>query len=200
MRAGQLGRQLVAARLAVGLVLGGVDGLCLGHDLARDLLVIEIGVAAGVSQHLGAVDRDHPDPGQPGLRAEPEHRAEQAGQRVLVALHETRDRRVIGPLLRRDHAVGDVLLAGPLDRPRRPHPARVGVEQQRHHHRRLIGRSAVPVGAIDRVERRQVQLLDGVDDKPREMTLRQPLTASGGIRNVCSRSHAMKFCPITKWS
>ena len=63
-----------------------------------------------------------PDADQPGLRAQPEHLAEHAGQRVLVALDEPRDRRVIGLLLRRDHAVRDVLDARPLDRPRRPLP------------------------------------------------------------------------------
>jgi hypothetical protein len=34
--------------------------------------------------------------------------------RVLVALDEARDRGVIGPLLRRDHAERDILLTRPL--------------------------------------------------------------------------------------
>ena len=33
----------------------------------------------------------------------------------------------------------------------------------------------MPVGAIGRVKRRQIHLLDGIDDEPREVTLRQPL-------------------------
>ena len=35
-------------------------------------------------------------------------------------------------------------------------------------------RATVPVGAIGRVERRQIQLLNGIDDEPREVALRQP--------------------------
>ena len=81
--------------------------------------------------NLGAVDRDHSDRGQPRLRAESEHAAEEASQRVLVTLDEPRDRRVIGALMRRDHAERHVFFAGPLDRPRRPHTARVGVEHKR---------------------------------------------------------------------
>ena len=65
------------------------------------------------------------------LRAQRQHLAEQAGDRVLVTLDEPRDRRVIGPLLRRQDAERDILFARPLDLPRRPRPARAGVKQQR---------------------------------------------------------------------
>jgi hypothetical protein len=64
---------------------------------------------------------------QAGLRAQPEDRAEQARQRLLVTLDEPGDRRVIRLRLRGDHTVGDVLFTGPLNRPRRPHASRVGV-------------------------------------------------------------------------
>src|SRR3954454_5433284 len=57
-----------------------------------------------------------------GPRAEPEDLAEQARQRVLVTLGKPRDGRVIRLALRGDHAVGDVLDARPLDRPRAPRP------------------------------------------------------------------------------
>ena len=144
----QLLGQLVAARVAVELVLGRVDRLGLFEDLARELLVVDVRVAARVARQLRPVDGDHPDARQTLLRAQRQHLAEQAGDRVLVALDEPRDRRVIGPLLRRHHAERDVLLARPLDLPRRPRPARVGVEQQRDHHRRVIGRPAAAVRAI----------------------------------------------------
>jgi hypothetical protein len=92
-----------------------------------------------------------------------------------VALDETRDGRVIRLVLGRDHAVGDVLDARALDRPRRPHPARVGVEQQGHDHRRLIGWPAAPVAAIDRIERIEIHRFDSPKHKPREVILRQAL-------------------------
>ena len=67
---------------------------------------------------LRSVDRDHPDLHEARLLAQPKHRAEQLGQRVLVAGTESRDRRVIGLLLGGDHPVGDILHALALDPPR----------------------------------------------------------------------------------
>jgi hypothetical protein len=129
---GQLGRQLVAARLAVELILGRVDGLGLLKDLARDLLVVEVLIATGVGIDLGPVDRDQLDARQPRLRAQAQDLTEQAGQRMLVTLDEPRDGGVVGLLLGGDHPISDVLLARALDRPRGPHPTRVGVEHQGH--------------------------------------------------------------------
>jgi hypothetical protein len=88
-RVGQLGRQLVAARLAIELVLSGVGGDLLLDDRLGDLLVVQRAVAVGVGRHLGAIDRDHPDRRQPGVRAEDEHLAEQLAQRALVP-HDNR--------------------------------------------------------------------------------------------------------------
>ena len=79
-------RQLIAARLAIALVLLTVDRVRLGEDLAGDLLIVAIGVTRGVCLHLRPVDRDQPDPRQPGLCAQPQHLTEQLGQRPLVAL------------------------------------------------------------------------------------------------------------------
>ena len=78
------------------------------------------------------VDRDHPRPHQPRLITQPQHVAEQLRQRRLMLGHEPRDRRVIRALQRRDHPKRHILLARPLDLPRRPHPARVRIQQQRH--------------------------------------------------------------------
>src|SRR5262249_42610400 len=41
-------------------------------------------------------------------------------------------------------------------------------------HRRLVGRAAVPVGAIGAVEGRQVHLLHGAQDRPCQVVLGQP--------------------------
>jgi hypothetical protein len=75
-----------------------------------------------------------------------------------------------------DHARGDVLDTPRLDPPRRPLPNRVGIEEQRDHHRRIVRRPTKSVDAIDRRERRQIHRRDSVDHKPRQMVLRQPLT------------------------
>ena len=85
-----------------------------------------------------------------------------------------RQRRVIRAPPGRQHPQGDVVFARALDHPRGPNPARVGVEQQRDHHRRVIRRPAAPIDAIRGVKRVEVHLADGVDDEPRELPRRQP--------------------------
>jgi hypothetical protein len=129
--------------------------------------------------NLRAVDRDDADANHARFGAQLEHAAEQLGQRVLVALDKPRDRRVIRRAIRRDHPKRHIVLAGALDRTRRPRPPRVAIEHQRDHHRRVIGRAAVTVVPVGAVERRQIKLGDGVDHKPRQMPLGQPVTDVG---------------------
>lgn len=81
-----LSRQLVAARLAVDLIFGGIDGLGLLDDLPGDLFIAHRLVTAGVGVHLRPVDRDDTGQNEARLGAQLEHRAEQLGQGVLVAL------------------------------------------------------------------------------------------------------------------
>jgi hypothetical protein len=75
-----------------------------------------------------------------------------------MALDESRDRRMVRALLGGQHPKRDVLIAGALDHARGPDPARVGVQQQRDHHRRVIGRPAAPVDTVGRIERLQIHL------------------------------------------
>jgi len=96
-----------------------------------------------------------------------------------VALDKPREGRMVRALLGGQHPKGDVFLAGALDHPRGPDPARVGVEQQRDHHRRVIRRPAAPVDAIGRIERLQIHLGDSVDHEPGEVPRRQPLADVG---------------------
>ena len=164
--------QLIAARIAVELILGSVDLARLLQDLPGELLVIEVAVMRGVRVHLRPIDRDHPDLHEARLPAEPQHLAEQARQRRLVAHTKARDRRVIGRQLASDHAVGDILHAATLDPPRGALAPRVRVHQQRHHHRRLKRRAAPPILAIGAIERREIHLLHRRQHEPREMVLR----------------------------
>ena len=128
---GQRLGQLVPAAIPEALVLLGIDGVGLGERLACDLLVVTGRALRRVGVDLRAVDGNHRDVDEAALDAEAQDLAEHARQRILVALTEPRDRRVIRDLMGGDDAKGNVFLAGPLDRPRRPSPARVGVEQQR---------------------------------------------------------------------
>ena len=125
---GQLGRQLVAARITEALILLGVDRGRVVENLARDVLVAARRAFEGVGMHLRPVDGDHPDTNKTGLRAKREHLPEQLRKGPLVALAEARDRRVIRALVRADHPRGDVLDAAALDASRRPFPERVAVK------------------------------------------------------------------------
>jgi hypothetical protein len=82
---------------------------------------------------------------------------------------------VIRDEVARHDAVGDVLDAGALDRARGAAAARIGVEQKRHHHRRLVSRPAMTVGAIGAIERAEIHLANSVEHRPRQVVVRQPL-------------------------
>jgi hypothetical protein len=98
---------------------------------------------------------------------------------------ELGDRRVIGSQVAGHDAIGDILDAGALDPTRRAVGARVGVEQQRDHHRRLIGRPTAPIVTVIRVDRRQIQLGHRVEHRPHQVPLRHPVTQhNGGIKNT----------------
>ena len=171
----ELRRQLVTARIAELRVFFSVDGVSLGEDLARDLLVITRGLRRRIGRELGAIDGDHADANQTRVGAQLKNLAEQPGQRRLVTLTKPRDRRVIRRLICTDHTDGNVFDAAALQAPRRALPDRVAIEQQRHHHRRIVRRPTMPVDTIGGVEPAQVHRRHSVDDEPRQMPLRQPL-------------------------
>ena len=100
-----------------------------------------------VRRHLRPIDRDHADLHQPRPRTHPEHIAEQPRQRRLVPLAELRDRRMI----RHQFARSPCTQRPPtltLDPPRGPVTHRVRVQQQRHHHRRVIRRPTMTIRPI----------------------------------------------------
>jgi hypothetical protein len=159
----------------VDVVLGRVDLAGLLDDLGRDLLVAADRLVGRRGGELAAIDRDHPHRDQPGVGAQAEHLAEELSQRGLVADPETRDRGVIRHLVRRDHTERDVLTAAPLDRARGALADRVGINQQRHHHLRVMRRGPPAVAAIGRIEGTQVELPDRVEHEPGKVILSQPL-------------------------
>ena len=92
-----------------------------------------------------------------------------------MALTEPRDRAVIGPLVSRDHPIGDVLHTLPLDPARGALSQTIGVKQQGDHHRRLVRRPATTIRSVSTIKRRQIHLLSHRQHKPREVVFRQPL-------------------------
>jgi hypothetical protein len=189
-RIGELGRQLVAARLAEPLVLGRVRLGGLGEHLLG--LLPDRGVAAcrsrrGVARQQAAVERDHAHRYQPSPRAQRQHLREGRRQRLLVPGAEARDRRVIGNLVRRDHTKGDVLAAAPLDPATGALAERIRVQQQRHHHPGLERRPTPTVLPVGVVERAQLDLVDRVEHEPRQMILGQPLAQAWRQQQLLNR-------------
>jgi hypothetical protein len=88
---------------------------------------------------------------------------------------KTRDRRVIGNLVGADHPESDILATAPLNRSRGPLSDRIGEEQERDHHRRLVRRAPPPIGAIRAIEVAQIHHPHRVEHEPREMIFSQPL-------------------------
>ena len=157
--------------------------LRLGEDaphLGLKLRIRAVALTAGVRAEFGAVERDHADPQQTRLGAQPEHPGEQSRQRLLVLLPKAADRGVVGLLVRGQHAEGDVLAAAPFDPAARALALAVGIEHERDHHRRLVRLPPPAVLAVARVERREVELTDRIEHEPREVVLGQPVAEAGG--------------------
>ena len=148
-------------------------------------------------RHLRPVDRDDADLDQPAARAESEHLPEQLGQRVLMALPEARDRRVVRPLLAvitRNATSSGTPARSPATTASRSRRRRATARPSSPGHRP----PGPPVDPISRVEPIEVHLADRVEHKPREVTLRQPLTDSGGIRQrllAITRDKAQRHAP-----
>lgn len=85
------------------------------------------------------------------------------------------DRGMVGSLVGGDHPEGDVLTAAALDPPRASLPDRVGVDDQRHHHLRIVGGAAVAVSAVVGVEGLEVELVHGLDHEPGGVVVGQPV-------------------------
>jgi hypothetical protein len=105
---------------------------------------------------------------------------EEAGQGLLVASAEPRDGDVVGRLGGGQHAEGDVLVQAALDLPGRPHAKAVGVEQHAEQRLGVGGGVAVPVVPVRSVERRQVELVDHVEDEPGEVAFGEPVAQVRG--------------------
>lgn len=75
----------------------------------------------------------------------------------------------------RDHAEGDILSAAALDPTRGALAERVRVEQEGDHRLRVVGGAAPAVIAVVAVEGGEVDSRHGVDHKPREVVVEQPL-------------------------
>ncbi len=87
---------------------------------------------------------------------------------------------MIGMLVHRQVSEGYVLVSRSLDPPRTRHPSAVAVNQQPHHHARIVRRQPSPVALfVAGVNRRQVQRLHYICHQPRQVALGQPIVQRG---------------------
>jgi hypothetical protein len=92
-----------------------------------------------------------------------------------VALTEAGDRAVIRMLIGRHHPERHVLDTATLDPATRLLPDAVRIQPQGHHHRRGVRRRPPATEAIGLIERGQLELVNHVNNAPRQVILRQPL-------------------------
>jgi hypothetical protein len=86
---------------------------------------------------------------------------------------------MVGELVAGKHPEGEVLCAVPFDLPGGANPDGVGVQQHTEQQLGVIGRVAVPVGAVDAQERLKVELVDHVQDEPGQVVGWQPVAQVG---------------------
>ena len=165
---------MVVARVLVGPV----RGFGLGEhasDFGVELLERAVRIKRRIRADAGPIQRHRTQVHQPRLGAQAQRLDQHLCEGVLVAATEPCDRHVIRSQIRGQHPKRDVLHAAPLQRPRRPHPQAIPVEEKADHHRWVIGRSAVTISSVARSEPRQVQLSHHIDHEPDQMLLGQPV-------------------------
>jgi hypothetical protein len=168
----------VVARTAVRSGVVGVCCSCLGEDLV-DLLVQPVPAAVGVDRRvrgdLGPVDRDGPQPHQPGRGRHLQDLAERRGERLLVLGPEPGDRGVVRNVLGAHHPEGDVGQTPTLDLPGRPHALAVRVDQQGQQHVRVIASRPGPTQTPTSVEGTGIQRFHRLQHEPHDMIRGQPV-------------------------
>ncbi len=127
-------------------------------DLRQQTGLVDGGGHRGVGQHIGAVTGDdgHVDeaPGVP----QPDGLRQQPFQRPRVRLDESVHGGPLGMAVAGDHPRTHVVPAGRLDSAAGHDALGPAVQDQRQHQPRIKRGPAPPIGAVDRLERGQVQL------------------------------------------
>jgi len=137
-------------------------------------------VFGGIGFDLGAVEGHVAQAQQARLLAQPQHLHKQARQCIEMNEAEITDPAVVRLLVAGEHAEGGILPAGPLDPARGGDADAVGVEQQHHHHPRLIGLDPTRIPRlVDRIDRREIQFGGHVQQEEHQMVRWQPLHRRG---------------------
>ena len=124
-----------------------------------------------VGLDLGPVQTDRAQLHQPHRLRHQQDLHEQRFELAKEALSEIRDGTVIGIGVGADEAKRNRVVGGLRQLAAGEQASGIAVEQQRHQHRRMVGRRARP--PVSRHQMAQIQLINDVDDEPCQVFLRQ---------------------------
>ena len=174
--------QLVGNRQAVGdvglvLRLGARQqvrhlGLQLRLELAR-VLPRQRAVTAGVGVYLRAVEADRAHLQHAHLARKQQHTDEQPLDLLEKPPPERGDRVVVGVVVGGDVAERHAVVSRPLQFAAGKHPRRIAVNQDAQEHPGRVRRRAGAAISADHAAK--IEPVDHLHDKPRQMSLRQPL-------------------------
>ena len=109
--------------------------------------------------------------------AEPQDLQKQLAQGLQVAATQLTDAAVVRLLVGREHPEAQILVAGPLDPAGGDGAHAVGVEQQHRHHPRVKPLLAAGILGLGRDhDRRQIQLVDQIEQEINLMVSGQPVS------------------------
>ena len=179
-----LGQLVSASVAAVASILFLVHFVRTAHHrlhfpAQRRLLLLHPSVAhrlvlGGVGLDLRPIQGHPPQLHQPRATAQPQHLLEQPRQRRTMALAEIADRAEIRLIARRQEAEGHAVHELRGDPTRGVRARAVAVQQQLHHHPRMVGRVA-PLLLVGALDGRQIQRIGQVTHTARQVALRHPV-------------------------
>ena len=130
-------------------------------------------MARGVGVHLGPIQGHRPELQELHLLRDAKHLYEQRLNLLEEPLAERAQRIVIRVGIGCEVAKRQRVVGRMLDASARIGAGGIAVDEQRQKHRRVIGRRACAAVSTD--QRREVQLIDDVRYKTRQVVLRQPV-------------------------
>lgn len=177
-----MGRNSVAVIIQLPSPIAGVlDGVSLprlfnhASHLLDQPLMATVRVDRRVRGDLGAIDRDSSELRQTGTTSDQQNLREQPPERVLTLGTEPGDRAVVRHVLGAQHTERHIGRAQAFNLARGTDTPTIRIDQQAQQHPRVIAGCAHPTTAPTPIELAGIERLDGLQQKPNEMIVRQSL-------------------------
>jgi hypothetical protein len=163
-------------------------------------------VTAGAGVYLRAVEADRAHLQNAHLARKQQHADEQPLDLLEKAPPKRGDRVVVGVVVGGDVAERHAVVSRPLQLAARKHPGGVAVNQNPRQHPGMVRRRAGAAISADHAAK--IEPVDHLHDKPRQMSLRQPLLHRGrqkkhrlaiNVSEIAHRQHATLRPRINGW-